>query len=262
MTLAMDVSLTRLPRLLMVLVLAFAPFEPRPTLAAVELFRGMALQLSYRWATGGVVAEDSDRAVLFWTDCAPTTRRDCPREALGVLVSVATGLVLFVACNALLLIVVKQALVAAGAGAGTIRDTCFAIIALRLAVTAWRAVGAYRHDAGLMARLAPPAGARWRIDLLAASPGRSGHGRELLWCFLERADRGDVEVVLNCDSRNASFYGHHGFVLAADRAPGSQLLMVRPALTVRRERARQAQRGRLQGHLRRSAPGSGRRQGT
>ncbi|MBC7678125.1 MAG: hypothetical protein H7233_03915 [Pseudorhodobacter sp.] len=84
------------------------------------------------------------------------------------------------ACNALLLIVVKQALVAAGAGAGTIRDTCIAIIALRLAVTAWRAVGAYRHDAGLMARPAPPAGARWRIDPLAASPGRSGHGRELL----------------------------------------------------------------------------------
>ncbi|MBC7678124.1 MAG: hypothetical protein H7233_03910 [Pseudorhodobacter sp.] len=51
-----------------------------------------------------------------------------------------------------------------------------------------------------------------------------------------------MEVVLNCDSRNASFCGHHGFVLAADRAPGSQLLMVRPALTVRRERARQAQR--------------------
>ncbi|MBC7678126.1 MAG: hypothetical protein H7233_03920 [Pseudorhodobacter sp.] len=72
--------------------LAFAPFEPRPTLAAVELFGGMALQLTYRWATGGVVAEDSGRAVLLWTDCAPTTRRDSPREALGVLVSVATGL--------------------------------------------------------------------------------------------------------------------------------------------------------------------------
>ena len=43
MTSVMEVSLTRLPRLLMVLVLAFAPFEPRPTLAAVELFRGMAL---------------------------------------------------------------------------------------------------------------------------------------------------------------------------------------------------------------------------
>lgn len=250
----MELSPTRLPRLLMVLVLAFAPFEPRPTLAAVELFRGMALQLSYRWATGGVVAEDSDRAVLLWTDCAPTTSRDFPREALGVLVSVATGLVLFVACNALLLVVVHEALVAAGASPATITETCLGIIAVRLTVTAWRAVGAYRHDAGLMARLAPPTRARWRIDLLAASPGRSGHGRELLRCFLERADRGDIEVVLNCDSRNASFYGHHGFLLAADRAPGSQLLMVRPALTVRRERVREAQRGRLQDHLQRSAP--------
>ena len=108
MTVVMDVSLTRLPRLLMVLVLAFAPFEPRPMLAAVELFRGMALQLSYRWATGGVLAEDSDRAVLLWTDCAPTTRRDLPREALGVLVSVATGLVLFVACNTLLLVELRR----------------------------------------------------------------------------------------------------------------------------------------------------------
>lgn len=250
----MEVSPTRLPRLLMVLVLAFAPYEPRPLLAAVELFRGMAIQLSYRWAAGRVVAEVSDRAVLLWTVCGPKARRELPRELLAVLVSVATGIALFVASNAVLLLVVGESLDAAGASPQMISDIRLGIVAFRLAVTLWRAVHAYRHDVRLMAELAPRTGPRWSIDLLAASPEGSGHGRELLRSFLERADAADAEVVLNCDSRNVSFYRHHGFQVAAARGASSQLLMARPALTVRRQRAREVQRAHLQGHLRRSSP--------
>ena len=63
----MGVSPTRLPRLLVVVVMAFAPFEARPLLGAAELFPGMAMQLAYGWATGRVIADPSDKAVLLWS---------------------------------------------------------------------------------------------------------------------------------------------------------------------------------------------------
>lgn len=254
----MELSPRRLPRLLMVLILAFAPYEARPMLAAAELFRGMAIQLSYRWAAGRLMAETSDRAVLLWTVCGRRTRRDALREIWAALVSVATGIALFVASNALLLLVVGEALDAAGVNTATVSGIRFGIVTFRLMVTLARAVQAYRHDRRLMTGVAAQTGPRWLIDLLAASPEGSGHGRELLQTFLERADAADAEVVLNCDSRNVSFYRHHGFRLAADRAHGSQLLLVRPALTLRRDLAWQAQRASLQGHLRRGGQAQGR----
>jgi hypothetical protein len=236
----------------MVLVLAFAPYESRPLLAAAGLFRGMAIQLTYRWAAGRVMAEDSDRAVLLWTVCGPRPRRDAPREVVAVLVSVATGLVLFLASSALLLLVAGEALEAAGCTAETIGDVRFGIVTFRLTATLWRAVQAYRHDCRLRVELGPQTGRRWRIDLLAASPEGSGHGRGLLRSYLAAADADDAEVVLNCDSRNVSFYRHHGFLVAAGRGPTSQLSMVRPSVTLRRCQAHEAQRARLQGHLARS----------
>ena len=256
----MEVSPTRLPRLLMVLVLAFAPYEPRPMLAAAELFRGMAIQLSYRWAAGRVMAEASDRAVLLWTVCGRRPRKAVPREAWAVLVSVATGIVLFVASNLLLLLTLSAALKAVGVSAAAISNTRFGIVAFRLLVTLVRAVQAYVHDCRLMAKLAPQSGPRWRIDLLAASPEGSGRGRELLRSFLERADAAQAEVVLNCDSRNVSFYRHHGFRLAAERDSGRQFVMVRPPVAERRHLARQARQAGLQGHLRRRAVGGSQRQ--
>ena len=247
----MEVSPSRLPRLLMVLVLAFAPYEPRPMLAAAEMFRGMAIQLSYRWAAGRVLAEPSDRAVLLWSDCGRKTARDVPREALSVLVSVVTGIVLFLFSNLLLLVALSAALSSLGVSAGTVSNARFAVVALRLTVTFFRAVHAYRHDSRLMAKLPQPTGVRWRVDLLAASPEGSGHGRELLRRFLERADEADAELLLNCDSRNVTFYRHYGFVLAAERASDTQFLMRRPARTDRRIAAREAQRAAMQGHRRR-----------
>lgn len=242
-----------MPRLLMVLVLAFAPYEARPMLAAAEMFRGMAIQLSYRWAAGKIIAEPSDRAVLLWSDCGRRTRRDLPREVLAVSVSVATGLVLFVASNLLLLLSLTAALRSAGVSAGTVSNIRFGVVALRLAVTFCRAVHAYRHDSRLMARLPQHRGVRWRIDLLAASPEGSGHGRQLLHRFLEQADAADAEVVLNCDSRNVTFYRHYGFELAADRDSGSQFVMRRPPIADRRTAARDAQRAMMQGHRRRNS---------
>ena len=63
----MRISPSRLPRLLGVLVIAFAHFEDRPLLGAVELFRGLSMQLAYRWATGQIMAAADDRAVLLWS---------------------------------------------------------------------------------------------------------------------------------------------------------------------------------------------------
>jgi GNAT superfamily N-acetyltransferase len=246
----MGVSLGRLPRLLVVVVLAFVPFEPRPALAAVELFRGMAIQLSYRGVAGRLMADDSDRAVLVWSVRGPRLLRDAPREVLAVMSAVVTGIALFVASNALLILVVSVALAALGISSDVIAEVRLTIVMVRLAVTAWRAVAAYRHDARLAARLPQQTGPRWALDLLAASPQGSGYGRALLLSFLEQADAADAEVVLNCDLRNVAFYRHHGFQVIHTLGSGHQFLMIRPSATARLERSRYARRQQLQGHLR------------
>ena len=244
----------------MVLVLGFAPYEPRPLLAAAELFRGMAIQLSYRWGAGRVFAEPADRAVLLWTVCGPRGRRQALREMVGVLTSVMTGIVLFVASNALLFLIVGEVLDAFGTSPETVSAVRLGIVAFRLSVTLWRAWHAYLHDARLAVDLPEQRGPRWRIDLMAASPARAGHGRELLSRYLAQADAADAEVVLNCDSRNLSFYRHQGFLLAAERGAGGQLLMIRPARTARRSRPGPGQRPLLQDHLpKRSARGASER---
>lgn len=45
----MRISPARLFKLLGVIVIAFAQYEARPLLGAVEPFRGIAMQLAYRW---------------------------------------------------------------------------------------------------------------------------------------------------------------------------------------------------------------------
>jgi hypothetical protein len=241
------VSPGRLPRLLLVAVLAFAPYEARPLLSAAELFRGMAIQFSYRCGAGRIMAQDADRAVLLWSVCGE--RREARREGLGVAAAVVTGIVLFVASNTLLIWTVTAALRSFGASPGAVANTQFAIVTVRLAVTFWRAVYAYRHDARLASAIPAQAGPRWALDLLAASPEGSGYGRDLVQRFLNRADQADAEVVLHCDARNVAFYRHHGFALVNEGATGDQLLMLRPSASAQRERVRSVPHQQLLGHL-------------
>jgi GNAT superfamily N-acetyltransferase len=248
------VSPTRLPRLVLVSVLAFAPFEARPMLAAAELFRGMAIQLSYRWGAGRLMADDANRAVLVWSDCRPRRGRAAAVECLSAGAAVLTGLVLFIISNVLLLLVVNAALRACGVPPDGVADVRLTIVLVRLVVTLRRAVYAYQHEAHLAARLPAQTGPRWVLDLLAAAPAGSGHGRDLLQRFLERADSADTEVALHCDLRNVAFYRHHGFRVITSGERDDQLLMLRASATARKELARDLQRQRLQGFLRKAGP--------
>lgn len=232
------------------LVLAFAPYEARPLLAAGQLFRGMAIQLAHQWGAGRLLADDADRAVLLWSASGPRQRQDARQEVLSVAAAVLTGVVLFVASNTLLLLPLAAALQVIGVPAPTILDVQLSVVMVRLAVTLWRAVYAYLHHRRLMAQLPVQVGPRWGLELLAASPQGRGHGRHLLQRFLDGADRADAEVVLHCDMRNVAFYRHHGFRIVTDVDQGDQLLMVRPSGSVRRHRARDRARHQLQGHLR------------
>jgi len=223
----------RLPGVLGVLVMAFAPFEPRPLLAAAELFRGMAIQLAYRWPTHQVMGAEDGRAALLWSvPSGRPTRRG--RRVLGVIVAVLVGIALFTASNTLLLLPLGLVLRAAGVSPDDVADVRIFVIGFRLSLTGWRAVTAYRHDAAILARFPAPGGRRLRIDYLAAAPSRSGHGGRLLQEFLRYADDLDAEVVLDSQSRNLPFYRRHGFHLVEGVEVGAQRLMVRRRRTDRR----------------------------
>jgi hypothetical protein len=231
-----QVSLTRLPRLLGVLVFAFAPSEPRPLLAAIELLRGLSIQLAYRWGAGRVFAGESNQAVLLWSVAGSwRTRRHVVREVAGILWAVAVGLVLFSASNLLLLLLVRGALDIFDASHETKIIVPFLLLMARFAFTLVRAAAATWHHAAIAAQLPRTAHVRWQIDYLGATPARAGHGGRLLDGFLELADRADAEVVLNCDSRNLIFYRRHGFHLSDGPCPGGQRLMIRVAASARRK---------------------------
>lgn len=235
----MGVRPGRLPKLLTVLVLAFAPMERRPLLAAVELFRGMAIQLAFRWPQGWLLAESQNRAVLLWSVCRSTAGRlphARARALIGVGAGVLTGLLLFALSNLILLSVVTVVLHAAGVSAVAISEVRLGIVVVRLTVTAWRATAAARHDHGLDLLLKAPEGARWRLDYLAALPEGRGHGGRILQEFLELADASDAEVALHCDESLVGFYRRHGFRLQAGIGRGEQRLMLRSSLSSRRAR--------------------------
>jgi len=228
------VAPTRLPRLLRVVVIAFAPYEPRPLLGAVGLFRGIAIQLAYRWPTGQILADRCDRAVLLWSvEFRADWRRSLRRELFGVLAATSVGIALWIVSSSILLVPLGMALWTAGMTASRVGDVEFSVAGTRLFMTLWRAFRAYLNDEALMSRLPSPSTTRWRIDYLAAVPAKSGHGRRLLGEFLDYADKHGAEVVLNCDSRNLSFYRHHGFHQVGVDCPGGQRLMVRTARSVR-----------------------------
>jgi len=225
----------RLPRLLSVVVTAFAPNEIRPLLGAVGLFRGIAIQLAYRWPTRQVLEDRCDRAVLLWSvEFRAGWSRSLHRELLGVLAATSVGIVLFIASSAILLLPLAMALWAAGMTASRVGDVEFSVAGTLLAMTFWRAFRAYLNDEALMSRLPSPSTTRWRIDYLAAVPARNGHGGRLLDEFLDYTDEHGAEVVLNCDSLTLSFYRHHGFHLVGGDCPGGQSLMLRRGRSIRR----------------------------
>jgi hypothetical protein len=214
--------------------MAFAPYEVRPLLGAVALLRGITIQLAYRWSTGQVVADPSDRAVLLWSAASREGwRGSIHRQLLGVVAATSAGMALAIVGNAILLPPMGLMLWAAGADAKVVIGAGLAVVGAPLLATGWRALRAYQSDTALTHRLPSPSTTRWRIDYLAAVPARSGHGGRLLKEFLGRADESDVEVVLHCESRNVAFYRRHGFHLVDAEVLARQHLMLRPARSVR-----------------------------
>ena len=199
-------SLTRLPRQLGVLVIAFAQYEDRPLLGAVELFRGLSMQVAYRWATGRIMAAADDRAVLLWSVAFHSKeRQSLILELLGASTATLVGLVLVAITSAILLIPLWLVVLFTGEHGGLIVKIGLAIVIGRWLVTTWRAIHAYRDELALTARLPDPKVPRWRIDFLGAVPARRGFGGQLLGAFLARADESMTEVVLH--RRRVKFEG-------------------------------------------------------
>jgi hypothetical protein len=229
--------------------MAFAPYEPRPLVGAVKLFRGTAIQLSYRWAAGQLMADPKGRAVLLWSvPSGPRTSRSLCRRLFGVLTATTVGIVMVLVCNGVLLVPLVVALVTVGVAVTPVVVVGLCIAGAILVMTSWRGVLAYQNERRLTARLPRQAALRWRIDCLAAVPARSGHGGHLLDAFLDRADAYDAEVVLHCIAGNVGFYRRHGFHVAAGDGPGGQHLMLRRARSTRpRGRKQRGRPGRATG---------------
>jgi len=224
----MRIAVSRLPRQLGVLVVAFAQHEDRPLLGAVELSRGLSMQFAYRWATGRIVAAGDDRAVLLWSVAFRSRERQTLMvEALGASVATLVGLALVAATSAILLLPLGLVVVITGEHGLLIVKVGLAIVIARWLMTTWRAIGAYRGELALTDRLPDPTVPRWRIDFLGAVPARRGYGGQLLGAFLSEADDSMTEVVLHCEKRNVAFYRHFGFREADVARPGAQRVMVR-----------------------------------
>jgi hypothetical protein len=231
----MRISPSRLPRLLGVLVIAFAHFEDRPLLGAVELFRGLSMQLAYRWATGQIMAAADDRAVLLWSVAFRSEeRRALALEVFGASMATLVGLALVVITSAILLLPLGLVAFFTDQHGLLFVKIGLAIIIARWLMTTWRAISAYRSELALLARLPDPKVLRWRIDFLGALPARRGHGGLLLGEFLAEADDCTAEVVLHCQKRNVAFYRHYGFREADVAAAGAQRVMVRRLRTTKR----------------------------
>ena len=188
-------------------MIAFAQYEDRPLLGAVELFRGLSMQVAYRWATGRIMAAADDRAVLLWSVAFHSKeRQSLILELLGASTATLVGLVLVAITSAILLLPLWLVVVFTGEHGGLIVKIGLAIVIARWLVTTWRAIHAYRDELALTARLPDPKVPRWRIDFLGAVPARRGFGGQLLGAFLARADDSMTEVVLHCEKRNVAFY--------------------------------------------------------
>ena len=231
----MHVSPKRLPRLLGVLVMAFAESEAHGLYSALALLRGFAIQLSYRWGLGTVLATDDNRAVLLWSPVRHS-HRDMGhlRGTAAMLAGVLTGVSLFLLSNLLLLTPMSFVLHVLGISAATVRNIGIAVVGVRLLMTLIRACRAYLHDNRLLACLPRSATRRWRLDYVAAFPAGVGRGTRLLTDFLRFADERDAEVTLNCDPDLVAYYRRHGF-RRIEAPMAGQVLMLRQAKSVRRK---------------------------
>src|SRR5580658_7481650 len=141
----MRISPIRLPKLLGILVMAFAPYEPLPLLGAAQLFSGMAIQLAYRWATGQVVADPTNRAVLLWSVTSKGLARHwLYREPFGVLLASFVGIGLVVVNYTILLLPLGVVLVWVGISTQLVADIVLAVIGMRLLIIGWRAIQSHR----------------------------------------------------------------------------------------------------------------------
>lgn len=230
----MHVSPKRLPRLLGVLVMAFAETERHGLYSALALLRGFAIQLSYRWGLGTVLASADNRAVLLWSPVRHSHRdQGRVRAMVAMLAGVVTGVSMFLSSNLLLMVPLGLLLRVLDISGYTVRNVGIAIVAFRLLTTLVRAYRAYLHDARLLASLPCSPARRWRLDYVAAFPAGAGHGTRLLKEFLRFADERDAEVTLNCDPELVAYYRRHGFRRIEAPMDG-QVLMLRQTRSVRR----------------------------
>jgi hypothetical protein len=218
--------------------MAFADAEAHGLYSALALLRGFAIQLSYRWGLGTIMASADDRAVLLWS---PVHRRDADvsarRTMLAMLVAVMSGVILFVLSNMILLIPIGIILRAAGMSPIATAGIRAGIVAVRLFLNLLRALRAYRHDARLLRSLPSPRARRWRLDYMAAVPARAGHGTRLLTDFLRLADDRDAEITLNCEPALIAFYRRHGF-RPLDSPVAGQAVMLRSSQSERQANGR------------------------
>ncbi len=205
----MRAQAVNLPRLLAVLVVAFAQFESRPILGAVELFRGFVLQLAFRWGTGCIAVDQNNRAVLLWSVASPGSE-SLGTQLLGMMAATAAGIVMVAFTGAVAMALVGSILLLAGLDLRLVLGLVLAFVTLRWTMTCVRAVRAYRTETSLYAKLPDRNRLRWSVDFLAAIPARTGHGGRLLERFLELADRSGAQVVLHCDDQLVGFYRRHG----------------------------------------------------
>ena len=214
--------------------MAFAETEKYGLYSALGLLRGFAIQLSYRWALGTVVASPGDRAVLLWSPVGHRrASRGVPRVCLAAAAGVATGVSLFLLSNLLLLTPLGFLLHALGISRNTVRDVTVAVVAFRLLMTFARACRAYVHDTRLLACLPPSENHRWRLDYVAAFPAGACYGTRLLQQFLRLADDQDAEITLHCDPDLVPYYRRQGF-RRIESATDGQVLMLRQARSARR----------------------------
>jgi GNAT superfamily N-acetyltransferase len=231
-TVEMRVRPVRLPRLLGVLVIAFAQFEDRPILGALELFRGFVLQVAFRWATRCIAVDESNRAVLLWSVVSSPRRSGLGNQLLGLMAAAFVGLLMVAFTGVIAMALAGSVLLLLGLDVRLVIGLVLAFVTVRWVMTCFRAVQAYRSEAALEAVLPSPHEHRWRIDFLAAIPARSGHGGRLLRRFLEHADRCGAEVVLHCERDLVGFYRRHGFSDFGGGQGGDQRVMLRKAVAL------------------------------
>lgn len=198
----------------------------------MQLFRGLSVQLAYRWGTGQVRASGDNRAVLMWSRVGRSTSwlARCRGELRGLGCGVVVGLTLFLLSNAMLMLMLTMVENVIGLGWMVKFLVLATVSSLRLLVTLVRAVMALRATRQWVHLLPPCPGQRWRVDYLAAFPAGTGAGGRLLTAFVREADARDAEVVLVCDPRHRSFYRRHGFrVVAGVAARQEQVVMRRTA---------------------------------